>query len=171
MLNIVLAVLGLTCVPVGMLLQHAGPPTPGGYAPSDAVVGMYESMETPFYRAYSAVSTTVGIVAAIALLAAGVGLLKLRPWGRSLSIVYAIYGLIVAVVLPVVNYFIVWRPMLDTLQGVGGPAEFGFMIALVSGTVGSCLNFVYPVLLLIFMFRPHVKRAFLPPDAPPLPET
>jgi hypothetical protein len=85
------------------------------------------------------------IVAAMALLAAGIGLLLSKNWARILSIIYGIYTIAVCVVGGIV-----------TLSG--GPLGFGMITSL----LGSMASLIYPVLLIIFMMRPNVVAALKP---------
>ena len=61
----------------------------------------------PAYAAWMNLSIVLGLAARVVLLAAGIGLLKLKPWARMLSIAYAIYAIVMILVGTVVN-FIFW---------------------------------------------------------------
>ena len=103
----------------------------------------------------------------VALLAAGIGLLKLKPWARLVSIAYAIYGVVMVVVGGVVNYFFLVQPLLAQAHTQPGPAAAAAIGGAIGGTLGSCFGLIYPVLLLIFMLRADVKAAFGPAAGSP----
>jgi len=88
-------------------------------------------------------------IAAVVLLAAGVGLLLLQNWARIASIGYGSYAILVTVAGTIV-----------TLMGdTSGIMKIGSLI-------GCVVSLVYPVLLIIFMKRSNVVAAFKP--APPV---
>jgi hypothetical protein len=90
----------------------------------------------------------------ILLLVGGIGLLKSRRWGRTLSLVYGV----VAILLNIVNslFQTVLKPDGTGSQG-GSEAEaigrgIGMMIVMV-------VLFIYPIIVLIFMSKANVKAA------------
>jgi hypothetical protein len=114
---------------------------------------MSKSDNPIFRQIYEIVSTSPptpwDVIAAIALVAAGIGLLLLHNWARIVSILYGactIAKLIVGGIL--------------ALKG----ATSLIMTAL--SLFGTMVTLVYPVLLIIFMMRPKVVAAFKP--APPV---
>src|SRR4051794_26759147 len=50
--------------------------------------------ESPPYAAWMKLSIPLGLIGAVVLLVAGIGLLLLKPWARKLTIGYAIYGIL-----------------------------------------------------------------------------
>jgi hypothetical protein len=101
-------------------------------------------------------------------LAAGIGLLMLKPWARTLSIVYAIYSILQAIVGTIINYFLLVRPLIEQAQNSSGPEAAAAMGGAIGGTIGGCVGLIYPALLLFFMMRPNVVAAFRPPVYPPV---
>ena len=98
---------------------------------------------------------------------AGVGLLRLKSWGRKLSIGYAIYAIVFTIISSAANFMFLFRPMMEEAQqrqGVEAGAAIGGAIG---ASVGSCFGLIYPIILLIFMMRPKVVAAFQQPDSPP----
>ena len=71
--------------------------------------------QNPGYVMYINISMVVGAVFTLVLLLAGIGLLMLRPWGRTLSIVYAIFAIISLIVNTVINYYFLFAPLMDKL--------------------------------------------------------
>ena len=127
------------------------------------------------FSVYSYVATALGFVFTLVLLAAGVGLLRMRPWGRTASIVYGVYGIFSASAGTLFTFLFVLEPMLEKNQELPAAERAGVIGGVVGGVFGACFGLVYPVLLLVFMFRGNVVAAFaaaaqgdgrLPPDAP-----
>jgi hypothetical protein len=157
-LNIVFAALGV----FGMIATIAL-----FYLPADSNNPVIKLIhENPAYAAWIKACIPLGLLSCAVLLAAGIGLLRLKSWARTLSIAYAIYALVFGIVGMVVNFIFVTQPMIDQAHQQQGPEAGGAMGAAIGGSIGGCFGLIYPVLLLIFMLRPTVVAAFRPP-APP----
>jgi hypothetical protein len=121
----------------------------------------------PAYKAYQAAEGGLGLLLALVLLAAGIGLLTMQPWARLLSLVYAVVAILNQVVGMVVLVVYVLPAMRTAMRGMPGvaPDAAGAAEAVASGLVigGGCLGFIYPVAVLIVMLLPHVGRAFRGP--------
>jgi hypothetical protein len=115
---------------------------------------------SPAYAAWLKISVVLGIIVSVALLVAGIGLLNLKPWARTLSIIYGIYTIIMTIIGDVINYFLLIQPMLQQAHNQQGPEAAGAMGGAIGGLFGGCIGMIYPILLLIFMTRPHVVAAF-----------
>ena len=114
----------------------------------------------PTFRLTQMVNMGISIVLAVALMLAGIGLLRSKAWGRTLSVGYgwcAIAGIVLAMI---VNWIYLVQPMLANLKqagGAGGPAETLAMGTAVGGMASGCFGLVYPVILLVFMNRPALR--------------
>lgn len=116
--------------------------------------------ENPAYATFYRVSVALGFVASIVLAVAGIGLLAMKPWGRYLSIGYALYAIAMAIVGMAANYFFLLMPMMDKLAATpAGPQQAGLIGGVVGGTCGGCFGLIYPVVMLCFMFRPSLIAA------------
>ena len=163
-LNIVFAGLGIIGVLGSLVLFLPSVANAGNGNPVIKIIH-----DNPAYAAWLKISIVLGLAGCGVLLAAGIGLLKLLPWARTLSIVYAIYAMVMSIIGSVVNYFMLTQPMLAEAHGKSG-AEAGAAIGgAIGGMLGGCFGLIYPVLLLIFMMRANVKAAFglLPPTPGP----
>lgn len=118
--------------------------------------------DTPAYAAWVKFSIPLGLLACGALLAAGIGLMLLKPWARKLSIGYAIYALVFGLINIVINFLFLVRPMLEQAREQHGAEAAGAIGGAIGSSVGGCIGLIYPILLLIFMFRPNVVAAFRP---------
>ncbi|MFL5331576.1 MAG: hypothetical protein ACJ8C4_22020 [Gemmataceae bacterium] len=154
-LNIVFAGLGV----VGLLMSLVFF-TLNRANPNDPMMRIIEN--NPAYANYIRVMIPVGGIAAAALLAAGIGLLMMKPWGRTLSIVYAIFALVNCTVGLVMNFVFLIRPLIEQANQARGPEAAGMMGGAIGAGVGGCFGYIYPILLLIFMFRRNVIAAFRP---------
>jgi hypothetical protein len=123
--------------------------------------------DNPGYAMYMKVSALLGMAVGLALLAAGIGLWLLQPWGRLLSIAYGILAVISIPVNSVVSYLFVTRPLMEQMmQHHNNTAATSAAVGgMVGGLIGGCFGMIYPILLLVFMFRPNVAAAFKAPEA------
>jgi hypothetical protein len=117
------------------------------------------------YRLFLQTMIVLGCLAALALIVGGIGLLLVKAWGRTLSIGYAWYAIVGAVAGMIVQWVYIVQPMLAQAQGQDeGLGRAAAAVGAVSGLVGGCLSMIYPVVLLIFMYRPAVRAAVAPPE-------
>ena len=154
-LNIVFAALGLFGLMVSVLLF-----LPQMTAARNPVIQLIH--DNPACAAWMKFSIALGLVAVAAKLTSGIGLLGLRPWGRQLSIIYAIYAMVMVVAGTLVNYFFLLHPLLEQAAQKQGADHAAAIGGAIGGTFGSCFGLVYPILLLVFMLRPDVAAAFRP---------
>lgn len=141
---------------VGLAAQSALKDAAGNI-PNPALELMQQSK---LYSTFALVGVVLGLIASIALLTAGIGLLKMQPWGRSLSIGYAIYAIVMGIVGTVVNYVVVVGPMIQRLGDMPeGPEKAGMLGGAIGGSIGGCFGLIYPIVLLVFMTRPAFTAA------------
>jgi hypothetical protein len=153
-LNIVFAALGVFGLMVSIALFFA----PVGS--NNPVIKIMH--ENPAYAAWLKIGALLGILSCAALLAAGIGLLRLKSWARTLSLAYAIYSIAFGILGMVVNFIFLVRPMLDQARQEQGTQAAGAIGGAIGASIGGCFGLIYPVLLLIFMLLPKVAAAFLP---------
>ena len=115
----------------------------------------------PKVRLIGNISTGSGVVVTLVLLISGVALLLMKPWGRTLSIVYAVYDILSKIAFSALSFWFIQ----SALEGqVEVPAEIpvGTLQGIFAFSFGCSLIFglVYPIVLLIFMFRTTVTEAF-----------
>jgi hypothetical protein len=92
----------------------------------------------------------------VVLVAAGIGLLLLKNWSRLLSIGYAVYRIILSFLESAVMFGVFRR----ALAGFPQVSQGAFAIAAGAAIIGGVFTLAYPVLLLYFLRRPKVVRAF-----------
>lgn len=122
---------------------------------------MEEIVNARPYFYFISIWITLGALATFVLLASGVGLLRMRPWGRSYSIGYSVYTILSGIACLFVDYCLLLNP-LQKLSNALGPTP-GLEDA-IYGSIGFLLDdaigLVYPTLLLIVMLKTNVKTAF-----------
>jgi len=116
--------------------------------------------ENPTYGAWLKIGIFLGGLTCIALLAAGIGLLRLKPWGRVLSIAYAIFAIVYGIAGTAMNMVFVTQPLIHEAQQQSGPESAAAIGGAIGGSIGGCFGLIYPILLLIFMTRPKIVAAF-----------
>jgi len=106
------------------------------------------------------------IVLSILLIISGIGLLKMAPWGRTLSFVYATLSILSNLAL-IVMTFMVSVPLVqefaDKLSTQGQEAQVmaTFMkIGVYFGIILPVVSMIYPAIVLILLLRPSVAAAF-----------
>lgn len=117
----------------------------------------------------SALLLAASCIAAALLAAAGIGLLKQRLWGRTLSIVSA--GVTVAVMLLAIAAQYHWKlaPQLELAERLAPIApqaaknfEREARAGMSRAVLPSLLGLIYPAVLLAFMYGPKLKAALRP---------
>jgi hypothetical protein len=106
------------------------------------------------------------VVLSILLILSGIGLLKMAPWGRMLSLVYATLSILsnMALIVALVTVSIpLVQEYADKLavhgqegQTAGILIKGGVSVAIIL----SLVSMIYPVIVLILLFRPSVAAAF-----------
>ena len=115
----------------------------------------------PKVRLSGNISTGSGVVVTLVLLISGVALLLMRPWGRTLSIVYAVYDILSKIALSALSFWFI-QSALEGQEEVPAEIPVGTLQGIFAFSFGCSLIFglVYPIVLLIFMFRTTVTEAF-----------
>jgi hypothetical protein len=153
-LNIVFAALGFMGIGFAILMMFA----PAAFQAKNPVLDLMR--QSPALTAYTNISTVIGAAFVFILVAAGIGLLMFRPWGRILSIVYGIYTIASVLVSAAVNYCFLLTPLLEKQAALPpGPEKAGAIGGIIGVFIGPCFGLIYPIVLLIFMYRPNVVAA------------
>jgi hypothetical protein len=128
---------------------------------------MQKAMESgPAFKVVQCGQIVLDLVISFTMIISGVGLLKLRPWGRNLSVIYAllsialkIFGIVYALAftMPAFNEFLrLHQPSNQEEQMVLGLMKtFSIFPPLI-----GLLFMIYPILVLVIMFRPAIAAAF-----------
>jgi hypothetical protein len=161
-INLVFGVFGL----LGGLFALLVPVLPRPAGAENPVLKLLD--ESAAYRVFYWISTPLGVAASVLLGVAGIGLLRNRSWGRALSLAYAWYGLVAALVGVAATWFLVLQPLLARIDGESGVARMAMLVGVIGGGIGSLAAFVYPAVLLVFMRTD--ARALALPQGPAQPD-
>jgi hypothetical protein len=135
-LNIIFGGLGLLSMPCGMIALFALPnvmnPTAGA-------------------KVWLLFSHIIGFACTILLIIVGIGLLNLKAWSRKLCLGYAWFAIVWGVLAVLINAAL----MTSGAYGYSDEA----MPGVIGGLLGGLIGLVYPILLVVFMQKPHVKDA------------
>ena len=152
-LNLVFGGFGLLITAVQAIALFLVNPQPGQVDPmldANSLWGMW-----------TRVSIVLSVAMVTLLILSGIGLLTWRPWGRSLAIGYAVFGIVVGIVSILMPLSLFAQPAFEDLKARGGPEAVGMMAGVVGGAmVGGCIRLIYPALLWYYMTRPRVIAAF-----------
>lgn len=106
--------------------------------------------------AWLRVTIAWGGLGTIWLITSGVGLLRMRRWGRVAAVWYAVVGTAMIGLNLVVHWIYVVQPAFAPADGPRPEVA----IAAVGGLLGGVVGVIYPLLLWFFMSRSHVVAAF-----------
>ena len=125
---------------------------------------VYQLMEdNAAFNLYNDIMQVVGAAAVVVLIASAIGLLKMKPWARTVTIAYGVYSLATYVMGTVVNHVLIFGPMLEQTAGTSGPDRIGAVAAAVSAIVFTLLFMGYWVLVIVFLTRRRMVAAFEDP--------
>lgn len=158
-LNIVFAILGFFVEIVSVFLIFVWPNT------DNPVLRIVQ--EQSFLYVWTALMLPVGMAFSMLKLAGGIGLLRMKPWGRKASILYGIGAIVLVCLGALVNMVFLFGPLMAEAGRSSGPAAAGAVGGAIGGGCGSFCGLIYPILLLVFMTRPGIVAAFRPPLAAP----
>ena len=108
---------------------------------------------------FSDITSVLGIVTTILLLAASISMFTLKPWSRLVTIVLGVYSLILIVVGYTLNFLLITRPLLDSATGTDLVIV---RVAMIIGGIISLFFIGYNLLMIYLLTRPHVVEAFTP---------
>jgi hypothetical protein len=123
----------------------------------------------PHYKAWQYFGLGLGVMSATVMVVSGAGLLKMRPWARWLTIVYACYNMantIIGVVIAITITLPITAEIFAELSAKGGlpPGAAPMMGAMgplmQAATYAQLVLLAYPIVLLVVMFLPNVRAAF-----------
>jgi hypothetical protein len=178
-LSLVLGGLGLVCSLCGTAgaaffvigYNNAPPPKPG--EPDGMALFKIADEEMPNYKYVAGASLVFGIVMAAVLIVAGIGLLRMSPFARTLTIFFAVVWLLYTFA-SLAYQFAVVRPGAqeairkwvehEKARGLvmSRPQEESPLTSAIGPAIGTFLSVGFAATLLIVMMLPGVKRAFRP---------
>ncbi|HTU90699.1 MAG TPA: hypothetical protein VMF69_11540 [Gemmataceae bacterium] len=119
----------------------------------------------PGYRAFAIVALALSFLLDIMLISGGIGLLKMQPWARWLSLAYAPISILVRIGTAV--YQLIWvipatQALYAKFTATTPMPGFGFIMTISSG-IGVFVNLlfiIYPIAVLIVLLLPSTAAAF-----------
>jgi hypothetical protein len=112
--------------------------------------------QNPVFAAWLKLCTPLSLLSHTVLLTAGIGLLCLKPWARTLSIAYSIYAIAFAMIGTAVNAMFLLQPMVEDPSH----QPIRALIAVLGIGFVGCLGLIYPALTVVLLTRPKVVRVF-----------
>jgi hypothetical protein len=132
--------------------------------------------KVPYHKAVNFTLLGLDVLLCVVMLASGVGLLQMQPWGRLLAIFYA--GL--SILLKIVTVIYTALAIIPIIQEFTGPLskkgqeQAVMATALEIGTYASAVLpvvfMIYPIIVLIVMLRPSIAAAFRGEDVSSYPK-
>jgi hypothetical protein len=167
--------LGVLCSGV---MQFAGPGgllgMPGGGAGPDPTIRLQQAIEAiPGQKAFTAAELVVNLVLDLLLLAGGIGLLNMKSWARTTSLVYAPLAILNRLG-TLIYTLVVLVPGFETIlqEELGRDPQFksfGSLMktSMILGAVIGALFIIYPIVVLIILNLRTVTAAFRGETASP----
>jgi hypothetical protein len=176
-LHFVFGGLGLTCGICGGIAQVAGGnqmfQQPGQKDAKAADMEKFQKdlekhveEKLPANKAVTYAELGLGIVANLLMVISGVGLLMVKSWGRILSIVYGVFSILLNIGAAAYAFLLqipVTAEFFKNMPGKGQEQEAirnMMQFALYGAAAFQLLFLIYPIIVLIIMFRPKVVAAF-----------
>ena len=117
---------------------------------------------SPQMQSFNLISGLVLLFLGFGMLAGAIGLIRLKLWGRTLSLAVAAGEIAWGIVAFGINLFFVY-PAMNQMMGDGAAAGPQMIGSVIGGVVGTFMTLVFPVALLIVLNLKSIKDQF---DAP-----
>lgn len=150
------------CNVIGLLAMRGGLfPNQG---PNPALEVRNELAHTvPGYTAVQYGTVGISLVLDILLITFGIGLLFQKQWARIGSMVYAVLSILTKVVLGTYQLALVWPAASNFADGMAPQERAGFQVGFFGAVCIEGAFIVYPIVVLILLNLPGVKKAFNQP--------
>ena len=155
-LNLVFAGLGLLGSAMTYALYFAGLQL----TPNDPL--REAQLSSPEYMSFIKASMVVGLIMNFVLGASGIGLHRMKTWGRKLALAYAVYAIVGAIA----GLIVTLRYVAPAFSKLHGPAQ---QAGIMGGVMGGLIALAYPIVLIVFMSKRNVREALERANEPPLP--
>jgi hypothetical protein len=120
----------------------------------------------PGYRLYTSFNVAMTWILSGAMVASGIGLLSMKPWGHWLSTGYAMASILVNVVVIYYGLTYLGPVELELMRNAPPPnmnrdqVEMVSAFAQASVVGGPCIMMTYPIVVLVVMLLPSTVAAF-----------
>ncbi len=113
------------------------------------------------WNKWSIINLVLGWILTVLLLGSGIGLLRVRSWGRTMAFAYSVLS-VAAVVFGVgVYWFTVAQPGMAQFDMLADDDQMQVVAGGIGAVFSGCIQLLYAGLLAYYMTRPHVTAAFL----------
>jgi hypothetical protein len=117
------------------------------------------AMASPQMQAYNFINAFVLLILGIAMLAGGIGLIKLKQWARTTLLAVAACELVWALLSFVINVFFIIPSMSQAMGEELGEAP-PMMVNIVSSAFGFFISLILPIALLICLNLKSAREQF-----------
>jgi hypothetical protein len=131
----------------------------------------------PHYQLIQNVSMGISGVLCLLMILSGIGLLGLHSWARLLAIFYGILSILITLGSALYSFAVVgpaYAEIGDEVTRQGGPEAqmLGTILKFTGYIAAGCglVTIIYPLIVLLIMFRPAVRAAFRGESLPTEPE-
>ncbi len=143
---------------IGLVMMQSGLPNP-----------MFDEIRSnTFVWLVQIIVPVVGLINAVALMAGSIGALGLKPWGRSLMVIYAVVAIVIGLLNTVVT-IVFLNPVMQRAIANDPNARAVAVGQQVGVYFGIAAVLLYPIFVLVFMNKAHVKAAFTRTALPAVP--
>jgi hypothetical protein len=152
-----------------MMFNTPRAPAPPPNQPA-SVFGAMQAVDAnaPYWREANVVAPLAGLVIAVILSAAGIGLLLMQSWARWAAVVYAVLSILYQASWMAYTFLAILPTQMayyDAASGPGGgPPPPGYMAGVKFGagcsSIGLILGMAFPVAVVVVMLLPSVRAAF-----------
>jgi hypothetical protein len=118
-----------------------------------------EMLFSPQMQSFNFINGFVLLFLGIGMLAGAIALLRLKPWGRTLSLAAAAGEIAWAIVVFGINLFFVY-PAMNQMMGEGAPAGPQMIGSIIGGVFGTFMTLAFPVAVLIVLNLKSIKGQF-----------
>lgn len=118
-----------------------------------------EMFLSPQMQSYNLIKGFVILFLGIGMLAGGIGLIRLKPWGRSISLAVGGAEVAWAIVNFAINLFVIYPAMMQA-AGDGYPQGAQMMSYVAGAGFTTFIALVFPVVLLICLNLRSIKEQF-----------
>lgn len=115
-------------------------------------------------RAYAMINGFVLLILGAALLAAGIGMLKLKPWSRPLALGVAAGEILWAFISLAITFLFIFPTVAEFLPEEIAESPIA-VLAVIAKIFGTLLSLVLPVTLLISLNIRSIKEQFEPKES------
>ncbi len=113
------------------------------------------------FAVWTVASSLVGVVVAVVLLVAGIGLVRRRQWSVGTVRAWAVIKVLLVIATSVLGYMVAQAQFAAMSQAQAGaapmPADFGRLLSMFAVVIGLVWGWALPVFVLIWFARSKVK--------------